>query len=82
KSSGKPKCPKCGLHFRDIKGHLWRIHHIRLENIMIQRPEISNSRRDENHHALVIRNVNSQQENPANHTDSNQETPTLNCRND
>ncbi|CAG8850751.1 12460_t:CDS:1, partial [Gigaspora margarita] len=45
-------------------------------------PEISNSRRDENHHASVIRNVNSQQENPANQMDSNQETPTLNCRND
>ncbi|CAG8830982.1 35455_t:CDS:2, partial [Gigaspora margarita] len=48
------------------------------QSIIIQRPEISNSCHDENHHALVIRNVDSQQENPADHTDSNQETPTLN----
>ncbi|CAG8566327.1 2246_t:CDS:2, partial [Gigaspora rosea] len=26
KSSGKPRCPKCGLHFKDLNGHVVRIH--------------------------------------------------------
>ncbi|CAG8856533.1 17798_t:CDS:1, partial [Gigaspora margarita] len=53
---------------------------------MIATKYYDNSRGDENHHALVlIRDVDSQhsqQENSADHTDSNQETSTLNHRND
>ncbi|CAG8803219.1 8277_t:CDS:1, partial [Gigaspora rosea] len=36
KSSGNPRCPKCGLHYKDIHGHVKRIHNTTLSILKLQ----------------------------------------------
>ncbi|CAG8602791.1 29746_t:CDS:2 [Racocetra persica] len=36
KSSGNPRCPKCSLHYKDIHGHVKRIHNTTLSILKLQ----------------------------------------------
>ncbi|CAG8739177.1 27403_t:CDS:1 [Dentiscutata erythropus] len=94
RSSGYSKCPRCSRHFKDIEGHVSRIHQTTLSelrrlqrSITIQRPkenpnsrqEAPNPRSDDEHISILEDN---QQDNPDSHQqeipNSRQETPTPN----